>query len=205
MDIDFLLKGFAAGIAAGVPVGPIGLLCTQRILTRGRIHGLVSGLGAATADVIFSSIVVFGLTFVSDFLIKGQMWFRIFAGIFFCLLGVRALLTKQVKIVTLTDKLCHFNNYTSTLLLTLSNPITILILTGVLAGLGTVGSGLTLENAFLIVAGVFLGSMFWWVLLSVCVGVFHRRLAESSFVLIARIFGGILATIGIIIILIAVV
>jgi threonine/homoserine/homoserine lactone efflux protein len=205
MDVNLLLKGFAAGIAAGVPVGPIGLLCTQRILASGRMHGLVSGLGAATSDVIYSSIVAFGLTIVSDFLIKEQMWFRLFAGVFFCLLGVRAFLTKQVKTTALTDKLCHFNNYSSTLLLTLSNPITILILTGVFAGLGAVGPVLTWENACLLVAGVFLGSMFWWGLLCMFVGVFHGRFANDTHILIARIFGGILTAIGIIVIIIAVV
>jgi threonine/homoserine/homoserine lactone efflux protein len=169
------------------------------------MHGLVSGLGAATADVIYCSIVAFGLTIVSDFLVESQMWFRLFAGAFFCLLGAKAFLTKHAKTGSLADKLCHFNNYISTLLLTLSNPMPILVFTGVFAGFGAVGPGSVWGNAIPLVGGVFLGSMFWWISLSVSVGVFHKRLADTTLVLLVRIFGGILATLGIAVIISAVV
>lgn len=205
MDINLLFKGFIAGIVVTVPIGPVGLLCTHRILASGRMHGLISGLGAATADVIYSWVVALGLTIVSDFLVKEQMWFRLFSGIFLCLLGVKAFLTRRAKTGALADKLCHFNNFSSTLLLTLANPMSILVFAGIFAGLGIVGSGSSWGNAIPLVAGVFLGSMFWCVLLSVCVGVFHKRITDKTLVLIARIFGGILTTIGIVVIIIAII
>lgn len=201
MDINLLFKGFGVGLVVAIPIGPVGLLCTQRILTSGRMHGLVSGLGAATADVIYSSIVAFGLTIVSDFLVEQRMWFRLFAGTFLCLLGARAFLTKHAKTGSLTDKLCHFNNYSSTLLLTMSNPMSILVFAGVFAGFGIVGSGSAWGNAVPLVAGVFLGSMFWWVLLSVSVGVFHKKVGDKTLIFIARVFGGILITLGIVVII----
>jgi threonine/homoserine/homoserine lactone efflux protein len=201
MHIDLLLKGFAAGLVVAIPIGPVGLLCTHRILSGGRMHGLVSGLGAATADVIYSSIVAFGLTIVSDFIIESQTWFRLFAGTFLCLLGARAFLTKRAKRGSLADKLCHFNNYSSTLLLTMSNPMSILVFAGIFAGFGIVGSGSVWGNALPLVGGVFLGSMFWWVLLSVSVGVFHKKVSDNSLIFIARVFGAILATLGIVVII----
>jgi threonine/homoserine/homoserine lactone efflux protein len=201
MHINLLMKGFGVGLVVAIPIGPVGLLCAQRILTSGRMHGLVSGLGAATADVIYSSIVAFGLTIVSDFLVENQMWFRLFAGIFLCLLGARAFLTKRAKTGSLADKLCHFNNYSSTLLLTLSNPMLILVLAGVFAGFGIVGSGSVWYDAIPLVAGVFFGSMFWWILLSASVGIFHKRLADGTLVLLTRIFGSILAIAGVVVII----
>ncbi|MFH1371155.1 MAG: LysE family transporter [Planctomycetota bacterium] len=201
MEINLILKGFGAGLVVAIPIGPVGLLCTQRILAGGRMHGLVSGLGAATADVIYSSIVAFGLTIVSDFLVENQVWFRLFAGIFLCLLGARAFLTKHAKRGALADKLCHFNNYSSTLLLTLANPMAILVLAGLFAGFGVVGSGSARGDAVPLVAGVFLGSMFWWVLLSISVGVFHKKVSDNTLIFIARIFGAILTTLGIVVII----
>jgi threonine/homoserine/homoserine lactone efflux protein len=205
MYVNLIFKGFAAGLVVAIPIGPVGLLCTQRILASGRMHGLVSGFGAATADAIYGSIVAFGLTIVSEFLIDSQMWFRLFAGVFFCLLGARAILTKHAKKGAIADKLCHFNNYSSALLLTLANPMSILVFAGVFASLGVVGSNSALSDIFSLVAGVFLGSMFWWILLSASVGVFHKKLSENTLVFTSRVFGGILTALGIAVIISALV
>jgi threonine/homoserine/homoserine lactone efflux protein len=64
MDINFLGKGIIIGFSIAVPVGPIGVLCINRTLVQGRISGLVSGLGAATADAIYSCIAGFWFTFI---------------------------------------------------------------------------------------------------------------------------------------------
>jgi len=201
MDINLLLKGFGVGLVVAIPIGPVGLLITQRILANGRIHGLVSGFGAATGDAIYASVAALGLTLVSDFLVANRLWFRLFAGIFFCLLGVRTFLVKKAKKGHLTEKLCHFNNYFSALLISLSNPMSILVSAGVFAGLNIVGSATRLSTAGQLVAGVFLGSMFWWILLSASVGVFHKRLSDGTLVLLTRIFGSILVTLGIAVII----
>jgi threonine/homoserine/homoserine lactone efflux protein len=205
MDATLLLKGFSVGFVVAIPIGPVGLLCTQRTLSHGRMHGLISGLGAATADVIYASLAAFGLTFVSNFLIKEQMWFRLFGGIFLCLLGIRIFMSKRAKTGSLAGKLRHFSNYTSTLLITLSNPMSILVSAAMLAGLGVAGSSIQLSSAIQLVAGVFLGSMFWWITLSTLVGVFHKRAADSTLVLLARIFGGIVTCLGLFVIIIAIV
>jgi threonine/homoserine/homoserine lactone efflux protein len=52
MDVELLLKGLLIGFSIAAPVGPIGVLCIRRTLADGRVAGLVSGLGAATADAI---------------------------------------------------------------------------------------------------------------------------------------------------------
>ena len=64
------LQGLLIGVAVAAPVGPIGLLCIQRTLNDGRVAGLVSGLGAATADAVYGCIAAFGLVLVSSFLIE---------------------------------------------------------------------------------------------------------------------------------------
>jgi threonine/homoserine/homoserine lactone efflux protein len=203
MDINLLMKGFAVGFVMAIPVGPVGLLCTQRTLSHGRMHGLISGLGAATSDVIYASLAAFGLTVISNFMIAQQMWFRLFGGSFLFLLGIRIFLAKPAKTGSLAEKLCHFNNYTSTLLITLSNPMSILVSAGMFAGLGLVGLGADWGKAIQVVGGVFLGSMFWWIALSAFVGIFHKKAGDNTIVLLARIFGSIITSLGIIIIIIA--
>ncbi len=70
MDIIFLLKGLLIGFTVAAPVGPIGILCINRTLSKGRLTGFVSGLGAASADAIYGCIAAFGLTFITSFLIS---------------------------------------------------------------------------------------------------------------------------------------
>jgi threonine/homoserine/homoserine lactone efflux protein len=205
--IIFLIKGFAVGFIVAIPIGPVGLLCTQRVLTSGRMNGFISGLGAATSDIIYSIIAALGLTIISDFLVAQQTWFRIFAGVFLCLLGIKAFLTKQIPISRQTwnvERLRHFSNYFSTLFLALSNPVTILITAGLFAGMGITGYGLSRVSVVWLVTGVFLGSMFWWITLSLSVGIFHKRLDDNTLVKLTHIFGGFLAVVGVIIIIFSV-
>ncbi len=68
MLLVFFLKGIVVGAVIAVPVGPVGILCLRRTIFDGRLSGLVSGLGAATADALFGAIAAFGITFVSDWL-----------------------------------------------------------------------------------------------------------------------------------------
>ena len=65
MDISLLLRGLILGVSIAAPVGPIGLLCIKRTLVNGRVQGLVSGLGAATADGIYGLLGALGITVVS--------------------------------------------------------------------------------------------------------------------------------------------
>ncbi|MEM8504854.1 MAG: LysE family transporter [Cyanobacteria bacterium P01_D01_bin.1] len=88
MLLGVLLKGMVMGLAIAAPVGPIGLLCIRRTLDKGRLVGLLSGCGAATADGLYGMVAAFGLTAVSDFLVEYSDWLRIGGGLFLCYLGI---------------------------------------------------------------------------------------------------------------------
>lgn len=67
MEINFLIKGVIIGFLIAAPVGPIGVLCIKRSFSKGALSGLLTGLGAATADAFYGAIAAFGLTMISDF------------------------------------------------------------------------------------------------------------------------------------------
>src|SRR3954454_18295104 len=96
MDTSLLLKGLLIGFSIAAPVGPIGVLCIRRTLAQGRAAGLISGLGAATADAIYGCIAGFGLTFISGLLISQQGWLKLIGGAFLCYLGVRTRLSQPL-------------------------------------------------------------------------------------------------------------
>ncbi|MGD8657459.1 MAG: LysE family transporter, partial [Desulfobacterales bacterium] len=90
MEWGLFIKGLIIGFSIAAPVGPIGILCIQRTLSDGNVQGLVTGLGAATADAIYGFIAAFGLTLISNFLVNQSFWIRVIGGLFLCYLGIRA-------------------------------------------------------------------------------------------------------------------
>jgi threonine/homoserine/homoserine lactone efflux protein len=197
MDTAFFVKGLVIGIAVAAPVGPIGVLCIQRTLAGGKVHGFISGLGAATADAIYGSIAAFGLTFIATFLIEQQDWVRLIGGAFLCYLGARAFVAQPVEHTDLKQRSHHVGAYASTFVLTLTNPATILSFVAIFAGLGVVRPNPSYVSASLLVTGVFLGSGVWWLMLAIVTGTIHSRLSREHLVWINRTSGMIMATFGV--------
>jgi len=199
MEIRYLLKGLIVGFVIAVPIGPIGILCARRTLTQGRMAGLVSGMGAATADVFYGFIAAFGLAFISDILLSYQFWLRLAGGAFLCFLGIRTFIEKpEIKSLfsMLRKKKRHAGMYTSTFFLTLMNPMTIFSLAAVFAGLGLAGAKGDILSALILVLGVFLGSVLWWLLLFGVFSVFKRRFNRREMQRINRIAGMIIMGFG---------
>ncbi|MBO0735044.1 MAG: LysE family transporter [Alphaproteobacteria bacterium] len=194
MLLVFLLKGIAVGIVIAVPVGPVGVLCVRRTIFQGTVAGFASGLGASTADALFGFIAAFGLTFVSDWLMGYQYWLRIFGGCYLLYVGGCALLVKpQVRTNLEAESENLFRHFLSTFALTLTNPITILAFLGIFAAVGLTGNEATFGRAAILVLGVWLGSLVWWLALSFGLGLFFlRSLGPRHLVWINRSSGTIL-------------
>ncbi|MBE2197741.1 MAG: LysE family translocator [Anaerolinea sp.] len=193
-------QGFLFGLAIAAPVGPIGLLCIQRSLNHGRFAGFISGLGAATADALYGSMAAFGLSMVTGFLLAQQEWLQLGGGLFIVYLGLRTLLAQRTLLsqrdAQLDGQTKLAGMYTSTLLLTLSNPVTILSFTAVFAGFGLGSGAQSPGGAAALVLGVFTGSALWWFTLSALVGLLRGRLQTPALRLINRTAGVMLLLFG---------
>jgi len=196
MEIHFWLRGTIIGLSIAAPVGPIGILCITRTLTEGRISGLASGLGAATADAIYGCIAGFGLTFISGIIINQQVWLRLVGGIFLFYLGLKTFLAKPSGSFTTINGHTLIHAYVSTFFLTLTNPMTILSFAVVFAGLGLANTSGSYTAAGALVSGIFIGSALWWVLLSNSVGLFRSKLNISRLHWINKISGFIIIVFG---------
>ncbi len=196
MDVTYLLRGFVIGFAIAAPVGPIGVLCIRRSLAEGRAAGLVTGLGAATADAIYGSVAAFGLTFISGILIGQQQWIRLIGGLFLCYLGIRTFMAKPAAKPSSAEETSLAGAYVSTFFLTLTNPMTILSFAAVFAGLGIGSAAGNYLSAALLVLGVFLGSGLWWLLLSGGVSLFRTKLKPRALGWVNTISGIIILGFG---------
>jgi len=198
MTIIFL-KGMVIGFLISLPVGPIAVLCIHRTLNEGRIHGMLSGLGASTADTVYSFLAASGLSFISNFLIKEQLWFRLLGGFFLCYMGVRLLRSRVIQKVVSEDSASYFSNYVSALFLTLSNPGTFLALAAIFASLGVTQTLVHHTSAGLLVSGVFIGSGLWWFILNSVTGVFLKKLDYIKLAWLNRISGIVIAVFGLLV------
>jgi threonine/homoserine/homoserine lactone efflux protein len=203
MDPEFYLRGAVIGLAIAAPVGPTGVLCIRRTLSDGRLSGLASGLGAATADALYGAVAGFGLTFVSTFVVSQQVWLRIVGGLFLLYLGMRTFLSKPSTTADGAGK-GLLGAYASTLALTLTNPLTILSFAVDFAGLGLGNGSSDYLSAGLLVLGVFCGSALWWLLLSGGVSLLRSRFSYKGLWWVNRISGilillfGIVALVGVV-------
>ena len=196
MDLIVFLKGLAIGFAMAVPIGPVGIMCIRKSLAEGHARGMVAGLGAATADAIFSSIAAFGLTFVSDVIATDRFWLRLAGGVILLLLGIRTLR------IRLKDPILPFRgkgflvSYVSALMVALTNPVTIFAFIAVFAAFG-LGHQLNIMSASLLVLGVLLGVCLWFLMLSYIATFFRKRLESGGLQWVNRISGLLIIVSGV--------
>lgn len=196
MSIDFFLKGLILGFSIAAPVGPIGILCIRKTLQFGRFSGFFSGLGAALADAIYAIIAAFGLTVIADFLLAEQFWFRLLGGGFLLYLGWKTITAKPNSQSKNVPHATLFNDFASTFLLTITNPMTILSFLAVFAGLGLSSIQGDYVQASVLVLGVFLGSAIWWLTLSEGVTLFRKKVSQNVMTWINRVAGIIIFGFG---------
>jgi threonine/homoserine/homoserine lactone efflux protein len=199
-----LSKGLIAGLAIAVPVGPVNVLCAERTLSKGRRSGLMSGLGAATADAFYGAIAGFSITYVIQFLEREEFWIRVIGGLLLVAIGV-IYFRKPAAALNLDgeEKGATHSDYVSTLLLTLTNPTTVLSFVAVLAGLG-IGGHRPGWLTFLVVGGIFCGSMLWWVTLVLMVNKFRDKFDQHAMRVMNRIAGFAIGGFGIVTFLIGI-
>jgi threonine/homoserine/homoserine lactone efflux protein len=194
--LSILVRGMVIGFSIAAPVGPIGVLCIRRTLAEGRAAGLVSGLGAATADAAYGGIAGFGLTFISGVLMGGEFWFRLIGGAFLVYLGVRTLLARPAREAAAAGGSGLVGAYATTFFLTLTNPMTILSFIAVFASLGVASVGGDYGSAAVLVLSVFAGSALWWFGLSGLVSLLRSRIDARALRWVNRVSGVIIAGFG---------
>ncbi|MCM2605843.1 LysE family translocator [Rossellomorea marisflavi] len=197
MDFIFLLKGLLIGFTVAAPVGPIGILCINRTLSKGRLTGFVSGLGAASADAIYGCIAAFGLTFITSFLISQKLWLQLIGGLFLCYLGIQTYRSRPAGHAASARGGGLLKSYTSVFFLTVTNPMTILFFIGIFSGIGLGKSSFDMGSALLMMTGVFLGSAAWWLSLSFGVSLFRKKFSNDTLAWINRLSGIIVFGFGV--------
>jgi len=196
MELIVFLKGMIIGFAMAMPIGPAGIMCIRKTLAEGHSHGLMVGLGAATADSLYGSIAAFGFTFVSDVITSQQFWLRLVGGGLLLFLGIRTLRVKHKDPILPFDSKGLFGSYVSALFLAFTNPVTFFAFVAVFAAFG-LGYRLDIISACILVLGVLLGSCLWFLTLGYVVTFFRKKLDSGGLRWINRISGVLIILSGV--------
>lgn len=155
------VQGMGFGLAVAAPVGPMALLCMRRTLAQGWRPGLATGLGIACADGIYASIAVAGLAGLSHFMLAHQRPLHWAAGLFLVYLGVRTAWARPADTAAQPPRVAVGRAFASAVLLTLTNPPSIIIFAAIFASLAP-SAGFAPSSAAATVGGVMTGSLLWW-------------------------------------------
>lgn len=186
---SLLLKGIVIGVLFGMPIGAVGALTTQRVLVYGTKAGMMSGLGSSFADCLYACAGVFGMTVVSDILIKNQFVIHFIGGVFIFLLGV-SMIEKRAESINVQRE-GMLKMFLSSFLVGITNPAAILTFLFAFSYF-EIPSNLSFFNGSQIVLGVFIGTLLWWIFLAVMAGVLKNKRKETRICQMSRIFGVLL-------------
>ena len=193
--------GTLVGFAIAIPVGPVGLVCIQRTISRNRKSGLVSGFGAAVADVLLASVGAFSITAIFSFITDHKSLLEVFGGFLLFFLGLMSLLSKPKEKEAVADTaLDYVDEFLSAFVLTITNPLSafsFFIAFGAISS--KIGTGLSFAVTF--VAGVFVGSCLWWIFLTYVADKIAHKMNHERIVSINKRFARVIMLIGVIILL----
>lgn len=196
-----IIKALVIGLAASMPLGPVGIMCIQKTLGKGRLDGFSVGVGAALGDTTYATISLLSIAFIRDFIERNSDVVMLAGGAIIFTIGLKILLSNPFKNVkqqkdsgsgSIAEAARGF-------IMTLSNPAALVVMLGLFAyfRLGT-GQDYKPLSAVLIILGVLTGTITWWFLLSGAVSKFRKKFKLNQIIAINRISGAIIATLGLI-------
>jgi putative LysE/RhtB family amino acid efflux pump len=191
-----LLAGLLVGFAIAVPIGPMGLLCVQRTLTAGMRIGVSTGLGAATVNVAYGAVILLGLDTLSPWLAGGSRLITALGGAFLLWSAGRTLLRRRTVEAPSPDAVpSPLAAYGSAVAFNATNPMGFLLILALLSPI--VGhSAPSLEDAAVLLLGMFAAAATWWVCLSGGVALLRARLSPTVLLHVNHAAGLLLTVYG---------
>lgn len=200
MILEYFFNGMLIGVLASIPVGALAVLSVQRTLSVGLIAGFVIGLGAAVADIVHGSVAAFGVSMISDFLVKHNVLFGLIGSAFLLFIGYRIFATdalKQFKKNRKISKRKLANDFLSSFVIAVSNPVNIIGFGGFFASFGVANQATKTFQILTLLAGVFSGAVLWWLSLSFVINIFRTKIKVRNIFCINKVMGAFVFLLGI--------
>ena len=202
--LDFIFKGLLIGIISSAPMGPVGILCIQRTLNKGRWYGFVTGIGAAISDTIYALIVGLGMSFIMKPLQNPtyQLILQISGSVLLLLFGIYCFKSNPMKKMQQSSntKGSIFHNGLTAFLVTISNPLIICLFMATFAQFALVQP----DRPFEMIVGfacIPAGALLWWYGLTWLVDKIRGKFDVNGVLIINKVIGSVVILFSIIVLL----
>ena len=202
--LDFIFKGLLIGIISSAPMGPVGILCIQRTLNKGRWYGFVTGIGAAISDTIYALIVGLGMSFIMKPLQNPtyQLILQISGSVLLLLFGIYCFKSNPMKKMhqSSNTKGSIFHNGLTAFLVTISNPLIIFLFMATFAQFALVQP----DRPFEMIVGfacIPAGALLWWYGLTWLVDKIRGKFDVNGVLIINKVIGSVVILFSIIVLL----
>lgn len=195
---EIILKGILIGLCISVPLGPIGMLTIQRTLNRGQRHGIATGLGATTSDLIYTIVTLFFLSFVINFIEEHRLIIQLLGSLVVAVFGWYIFRSNPATQPKPNETVKHslLGDFATAFGLTFSNPLVLFVLIALFARFQFIGSKTTLFVSIIGISSILGGAFLWWSLLTFLVSRFKSKLNMRELKIINQITGLIIIIIG---------
>jgi threonine/homoserine/homoserine lactone efflux protein len=198
MNTILFTKCIISGFLLAAPIGPVNLICIRYTLSEGRFSGLIVGLGAALADVVYGSAAAAGLRVLTNFILQYDVAFRWVGGLFIIFLGFATFrAAPQNESDNKNPKRSLYSLFAGVFFLTLTNPVTIFTFIAIFSSFGIAVHVTDLFTTVLVSLGVFIGSTLWWITLTSIVCLFRNKVTPHIIVRMNKIAGIIIILLGV--------
>ena len=197
--LDILVKGFVIGIVVSAPLGPVGVLCIQRTLNKGRWYGFVTGLGASLSDIAYALLTGYGMSFVFDYINKNIFYLQLLGSIMLLAFGIYTFRSNPVQSIRTVsaNKGSYFHNFITAFAVTLSNPLIIFLFIGLFARFAFVQPGVLVFEEITGYLAIALGALAWWFGITFFVNKVRTRFNLRGIWILNRVIGSIVMAVSV--------
>ncbi len=195
-----IIRGIAIGIFISAPMGPIGMLCIQRTLNKGRWPAFFTGIGAALSDLIYCLLTGLGLSFVTDFIESHQLLLQIIGSLVLVAFGIYLFKKNPTRsLKTPTDNVNTFwTDFVTGFLFTFSNPLILFFIIGLFARFNFLLPEYQYYHYITGYISIFIGALLWWFMITYSVNKVRAHFNVRSLWLINRIIALVLIAMAVI-------
>ena len=197
--IELFYTGIIIGVLVSAPMGPIGMLCIQRTLSKGQMSGFISGLGAALSDLIYAAATGLFMGLVVNFVEAHKHPLQIFGSVVLAVFGYYTYQSNPVKNLKRNEEIKQtlVQDFVTSFLLTLSNVLIVFLFIGLYARFGFVLPEHSLKTTLSGLIGVVLGAVLWWFFITFVVSLLRRWLNIRSLKVLNRIVGLVIISLAV--------